>query len=149
MGYSEYYKKEETKMNLAKKYKQLFEGKTRSNDSKLLKEFQYEKDWEDVIDMDSFDFETLVAAKDGSEVQIPVYQGEVGGGFRKDTTVANQEFDEFLIATIDKSQGDYWTFEFDKDSAAALEASGVYGGAEQVAAELEGWSEGEIEYMGR
>ena len=38
MGYSEYYKKEEQKMNLAKKYKQLFEGKTRSNDSKLVKE---------------------------------------------------------------------------------------------------------------
>ena len=38
MGYSEYYKKEETKMNLGKKYKQLFEGKTRSNDSKLLNE---------------------------------------------------------------------------------------------------------------
>ena len=38
MGYSEYYKKEETKMNLGKKYKQLFEGKTRSNDSRLLKE---------------------------------------------------------------------------------------------------------------
>ena len=40
MGYSEYYKKEETKMNLGKKYKQLFEGKTRSNDSKLLKEYR-------------------------------------------------------------------------------------------------------------
>ena len=40
MGYSEHYKKEETKMNLAKKYKQLFEGKARSNDSKLLKEYR-------------------------------------------------------------------------------------------------------------
>ena len=38
MGYSEYYKKEETKMNLGKKYKQLFEGKTRSNDFILLNE---------------------------------------------------------------------------------------------------------------
>ena len=38
MGYSEHYKKEEIKMNLGKKYKQLFEGKVRSNDSKLLKE---------------------------------------------------------------------------------------------------------------
>ena len=28
-------------MNLGKKYKQLFEGKTRSNDSKILKEAQY------------------------------------------------------------------------------------------------------------
>mgnify|MGYP003151663563 CR=1 FL=1 len=149
MGYSEYHKKEEQKMNLAKKYKQLFEGKARSNDSKLLKEYSFEKDWEDVIDVDEMTgkWDYYVAAPDKSEVQIPVYQGEVGGGFRKDTTVANQEFDEFLIATIDKSQGDYWTFKFDKDSAAALDASDVYGGAKQVEADLEGWSEGELEYM--
>ena len=38
MGYSEYYKKEETKMNLGKKYKQLFEGKIRSNDVTLINE---------------------------------------------------------------------------------------------------------------
>ena len=38
MGYSEYYKKEEQKMNLAKKYKQLFEGKIRSNDVTLINE---------------------------------------------------------------------------------------------------------------
>ena len=38
MGYSEYYKKEEQKMNLAKKYKQLFEGKIRSNDATLINE---------------------------------------------------------------------------------------------------------------
>ena len=136
-------------MNLGKKYKQLFEGKARSNDSKLLKEYRdFEKDWESVLDMDSIrgKWDYYVAAEDGSEVQIPVYQGEVGGGFRKDTTLANQEFDEFLTATIDKSAGDYWTFEFDKESAAALDASDVYGGAEQVASELEGWSEGELEY---
>ena len=145
MGYSEYYKKEETKMNLAKKYKQLFEGKTRSNDSKLLKEFQYEKDWEDVIDMDSLDFETLVAAEDGAEVQIPIYHGEVGGGFRKDTEMAGEDLPEFLTAIIDKSDPDFYAFEFDKESAAALDASDVYGGAEQVAAELEGWTEGELE----
>ena len=36
MGYSEYYKKQEQKMNLGKKYKQLFEGKTRSDDSNLV-----------------------------------------------------------------------------------------------------------------
>ena len=136
-------------MDLRKKYKQLFEGKARSNDSKLLKEYSFEKDWEDVIDVDEMrgKWEYYVAAKDKSEVQIPVYQGEVGGGFMKDTTVANQEFDEFLIATIDKSQGDYWMFKFDKDSAAALDASDVYGGAKQVEADLEGWSEGELEYM--
>ena len=33
-----YIKQQGTKKNLGKKYKQLFEGKTRSNDSKLLKE---------------------------------------------------------------------------------------------------------------
>jgi len=38
MGYNEHYKKEEEKMNLGKKYKQLFEGKVRSNDSTLIKE---------------------------------------------------------------------------------------------------------------
>ena len=38
MGYNEHYKKREEKMNLAKKYKQLFEGKVRSNDSTLLSE---------------------------------------------------------------------------------------------------------------
>ena len=38
MGYSEHYKKEEEKMNLGKKYKQLVEDKTRSNDSTLIKE---------------------------------------------------------------------------------------------------------------
>ena len=38
MGYSEHYKKEEEKMNLGKKYKQLFEGKARSNDITLIKE---------------------------------------------------------------------------------------------------------------
>ena len=38
MGYSEHYKKEEKKMNLGKKYKQLFEGKIRSDDSSLLNE---------------------------------------------------------------------------------------------------------------
>ena len=38
MGYSEHYKKEQKKMNLGKKYKQLFEGKTRSNDATLIKE---------------------------------------------------------------------------------------------------------------
>jgi hypothetical protein len=132
-------------MNLGKKYKQLFEGKVRSNDAKLLKEFQYEMDWEDVIDLDALDFETLFAAEDGTEVQIPTSQGEVGGGYRKDTEVAGEGLPEFLVAKIDKSEPDYITFEFDKDSAAALDASGVYGGAEQVAAELEGWSEGELE----
>jgi len=136
-------------MNLGKKYKQLFEGKVRSNDAKLLKEFQYEMDWEDVIDLDALDFETLFAAEDGTEVQIPTSQGEVGGGFRKDTKMAGEGIPEFLTAIIDKSETDYYTFEFDKDSAAALDASDVYGGADQVASELEGWSEGEIEYMGR
>ena len=38
MGYSEHYKKREEKMNLGKKYKQLFEGKIRSNDGILLTE---------------------------------------------------------------------------------------------------------------
>ena len=32
-------------MNLGKKYKQLFEGKVRSNDSRLLKENEYEQAW--------------------------------------------------------------------------------------------------------
>ena len=38
MGYSEHYKKKEEQMNLRKKYKQLFEGKIRSDDSSLLTE---------------------------------------------------------------------------------------------------------------
>ena len=38
MGYSEHYKKKEEQMNLGKKYKQLFEGKIRSDDSSLLTE---------------------------------------------------------------------------------------------------------------
>ena len=38
MGYSEHYKKREKKMNLGQKYKQLFEGKIRSNDFTLLTE---------------------------------------------------------------------------------------------------------------
>ena len=38
MGYNEHYKKREEKMNLGKKYKQLFEGKVRSNDNTLLTE---------------------------------------------------------------------------------------------------------------
>ena len=132
-------------INLAKKYKQLFEGKTRSNDSKLLKEFQYEMDWEDVIDMDALDMEALVSAEDGAEVQIPTSQGEVGGGFRKDTEVAGEGLPEFLTAIIDKSEIDYYTFEFDKASAAALDTVLGKGQAEQVAAELEGWTEGELE----
>jgi len=38
MGYNEHYKKREEKMNLGKKYKQLFEGKIRSDDASLLTE---------------------------------------------------------------------------------------------------------------
>jgi len=113
--------------------------------NEVISEAQFEKDWEDVIDMDALDIEALVSAEDGAEVQIPTSQGEVGGGFRKDTEMAGEELPEFLVAKIDKSEPDYITFEFDKDSAAALDASGVYGGAEQVAAELEGWTEGELE----
>tara|TARA_R110002051_G_scaffold28652_2_gene67765 strand:- start:64 stop:441 length:378 start_codon:yes stop_codon:yes gene_type:complete len=38
MGYNEHYKNREEKMKLGEKYKQLFEGKTRSNDTTLLTE---------------------------------------------------------------------------------------------------------------
>ena len=124
MGYSEHYKKEETKMNLAKKYKQLFEGKARSNDSKLLKEYRsFELDYEDVLDMDKMTnmFEDYyAAAEDGSE--------------------------EFLTAKIDKTKyDDEYTFIFDKASIDALKKGGL--DPKQVEAELGSWSEDEIEYL--
>ena len=141
-------------MNLGKKYKQLFEGKTRSNDSKLLKEYRsFELDWEDVIDIGQMNqtFEDYyVAAEDGSEVQIPLEQGEFLSGapvLRRDTKGPATGNTKFLTATIDKSNPDFYAFEFDKASADVLEKAGVYGGAEQVAAELESWSEEELEYL--
>ena len=151
MGYSEYYKKEEKKMNLAKKYKQLFEGKSRSNDSKIIKEM-FELDWEDVIDLDQMGatFEDYYyTAEDGSEVQIPLEQGEFlsGSPLRRDTKGPATGNTKFLTAKIDKSAGDFYKFEFDKASADVLKKAGVYGGAEQVAAELESWSEEELEYI--
>ena len=151
MGYSEYYKKEEEKMNLAKKYKQLFEGKARSNDSKILKEYRsFELDWEDVIDIAQMNqtFEDYyVTAEDGSEVQIPLEQGEFlsGSPLRRDTKGPATGNTKFLTATIDKSAGDFYKFEFDKASVDVLEKAGV--NAEDVAAELESWSEEELEYL--
>ena len=151
MGYSEYYKKEEEKMNLAKKYKQLFEGKARSNDSKILKEYRsFELDWEDVIDIAQMNqtFEDYyVTAEDGSEVQIPLEQGEFlsGSPLRRDTKGPATGNTKFLTATIDKSAGDFYKFEFDKASVDVLKKAGV--DAEDVAAELESWSEEELEYL--
>ena len=52
---------------------------------------------------------------------------------------------KFLTATIDKSNPDFYTFEFDKASVDVLKKAGV--DAEQVAAELESWSEEELEYL--
>ena len=151
MGYSEYYKKEEEKMNLAKKYKQLFEGKARSNDSKILKEYRsFELDWEDVIDiaqMNQTSEDYYVTAEDGSEVQIPLEQGEFlsGSPLRRDTKGPATGNTKFLTATIDKSAGDFYKFEFDKASVDVLKKAGV--DAEDVAAELESWSEEELEYL--
>ena len=138
-------------MNLAKKYKQLFEGKARSNDSKILKEYRsFELDWEDVIDIAQMNqtFEDYyVTAEDGSEVQIPLEQGEFlsGSPLRRDTKGPATGNTKFLTATIDKSAGDFYKFEFDKASVDVLEKAGV--NAEDVAAELESWSEEELEYL--
>ena len=151
MGYSEHYKKREEKMNLAKKYKQLFEGKTRSNDSKILKEYRsFELDYEDVLDMDkmtSMFEEYYAAAEDGSDVQIFLQQGEfqVGSGIRKDTVGPALGSEEFLTARIDKSDPDFYGFEFDPASIDSLKKGGL--DPDQVAQELEDWSEGEIEYV--
>ena len=152
MGYNEHYKKREEKMNLAKKYKQLFEGKTRSNDAKLLKEYRsFELDYEDVLDMDKMThmFEDYyAAAEDGSDVQIFLQQGEfqVGSGIRKDTVGPALGSEEFLTAKIDKTKyDDEYTFIFDKASIDALKKSGL--DPKQVESELGSWSEDEIEYL--
>ena len=138
-------------MNLAKKYKQLFEGKTRSNDSKILKEYRsFELDWEDVIDIAQMNqtFEDYYyTAEDGSEVQIPLEQGEFlsGSPLRRDTKGPATGNTKFLTAKIDKSAGDFYKFEFDKASVDVLKKAGV--DADDVAAELESWSEEELEYI--
>jgi hypothetical protein len=151
MGYNEHYKKKEKQMNLGKKYKQLFEGKVRSNDSKLLKEYRsFELDYEDVLDMDKMTnmFEDYyAAAEDGSDVQIFLQQGEfqVGSGIRKDTVGPALGSEEFLTAKIDKSDPDFYAFEFDKASIDSLKKGGL--DAEEVADNLADWSEDEIEYL--
>ena len=152
MGYNEHYKKQEDKMNLGEKYKQLFEGKTRSNDSKILKEYMsFELDYEDVLDMDkmtSMFEEYYAAAEDGSDVQIFLQQGEfqVGSGIRKDTVGPLLGSAEFLTAKIDKTKyDDEYTFIFDKASTDALKKGGL--DPKQVESELGSWSEDEIEYL--
>ena len=55
--------KKRNKMNLGKKYKQLFEGKIRSNDSRLLKESNVTVTSHDEVYDDQIDYEGTINGK--------------------------------------------------------------------------------------
>ena len=90
MGYNEHYKKREEKMNLGKKYKQLFEGKIRSNDALLLTEYSAFK-------------------KDVAEKWLPLVQADAK---LKQLGMAKVEIDDFkdLVITFKTKlpDGEYW-----------------------------------------
>ena len=115
MGYSEYYKKEETKMNLGKKYKQLFEGKgIRSNDSKLIKESVDINQWIDGKKMrqinDADNRGSYNKYEDGEEITIPLKKPING---KKE-----------LTATVYADDG-YTSFTFEEEDNEAMESVGI------------------------
>jgi|TARA_R100000084_G_C4578972_1_gene112864 hypothetical protein len=128
MGYSEYYKKEELKMNLGKKYKQLFEGKKRSNDSGLLEawnepeksdfstrnntgkidQFIDQKELQKVNNHATRDENNMY--EDGEEITVPLKRPING----------KREF----IATVYKDGG-MTSFTFEAEDEEAMEAAGI------------------------
>jgi len=120
MGYSEYYKKEEQKMNLAKKYKQLFEGKLRSNDGRLLEDAYADErllPFDKLVDIDELykvnDVEKRgedeYMYEDGEEITIPLL-----------TPLGNEKE---LMATADVDAG-ITLFSLFSSSIKALEDAG-------------------------
>jgi len=107
-------------MNLGKKYKQLFEGRISSNDSKLLKE-SYDDDervlpFDELVDIDGLAKVNDIAGRneqnmyeDEEEITIPLLTplGDV----------------EELMATVDKDAG-MTSFSLFSSSIEALEAAG-------------------------
>jgi hypothetical protein len=114
MGYSEYYKKEETKMNLGKKYKQLFEGKIRSNDARLIKESVDINQWIDGKKMQKLnDYDNRNSSymyEDEEEIIVPL----------KKPIKGKKEF----IATVYKDGG-MTSFSFEEEDNDAMEAVGI------------------------
>jgi hypothetical protein len=114
MGYNEYFKKEETKMNLGKKYKQLFEGKIRSNDIKLIKESANLDDWIDwkkmqrINDVDNRG--SYNKYEDGEEITVPLKKPING---KKE-----------LTATVYKDGG-MTSFSLEEEDMDAMEAVGL------------------------
>tara|TARA_R100001443_G_scaffold72568_2_gene80687 strand:+ start:125 stop:475 length:351 start_codon:yes stop_codon:yes gene_type:complete len=101
-------------MNLAKKYKQLFEGKIRSNDSKLIKESVDIDDWIDwkkmrkINDVDRRGDYNLY--EDGEEITVPL----------KKPINGKREF----IATVSADDG-YTSFTFEEEDEEAMESVGI------------------------
>ena len=101
-------------MNLGKKYKQLFEGKTRSNDAKLIKESVNIDDWIDWKKMrkinDADDRGSYNKYEDGEEITVPL----------KKPIQGKKEF----TATVYADDG-YTSFTFEEEDMDAMEAVGI------------------------
>ena len=99
-------------MNLAKKYKQLFEGKTRSNDSRLLKEnIDQWIDWKELQKVNNHatrDENNMY--DDGEEITVPL----------KKPIKGKREF----IATVYADDG-MTSFTFESEDEEAMESVGI------------------------
>ena len=109
-------------MNLGKKYKQLFEGKVRSNDAKLLKENAEAEidaliDWKEVQKAnDHANRNEYNMYEDGEEIVIPLRKPWV--------SAENPEGISELNAEVYKDSG-FTSFSLFSSSVAALEAMGI------------------------
>tara|TARA_B100001778_G_C18434211_1_gene559275 strand:+ start:425 stop:775 length:351 start_codon:yes stop_codon:yes gene_type:complete len=101
-------------MNLAKKYKQLFEGNIRSNDSKLIKESVDIDQWIDWKEMQKVNNHATRDEnnmyEDGEEITVPL----------KKPIKGKREF----IATV-YADGGMTSFTFEEEDEEAMESVGI------------------------